>query len=201
MKGKLSSGSSGELKPSPKLKSLYLTYLFAGVFVILLMVLLPLAVFAPAWAVFAAVIFFALPVLAIALIITWWVNLYYPTISYRLDSREMVWKRGVWFRKTGVVPYNRITNVDIDQGPVSRKLGIASIKVQTAGYSSPSARTSEIRIDGMTNFDEIRDVIMTYVRGQKPMAVETYDKDEPADVLGELVKIRKLLEKRGSRKG
>ena len=49
-----------------------------------------------------------------------WAPLYYKSVVYHLNGTEMTWKRGVFFRKTGIVPYNRITNVDIVQGPVMR---------------------------------------------------------------------------------
>ena len=64
-----------------------------------------------------------------------WVGLYYKSMWYELREDEMSWKRGVWFRTTGVVPYNRITNLDVRQGPVMRALGISTLAVQTAGYS------------------------------------------------------------------
>ncbi len=185
-----------EMKPDRALKSLYYTYLFAAALVFFVICFLPVMLFAPLFVVFMLGLFLGIPALVVFVALLIWIPKYYDTIRYRLNSSEIVWKRGVWFRKTGVVPYNRITNVDIDQGPVSRALGIASIKIQTAGYSSPNARTSEIRIDGMRSFEEIRDAIIVYVRGQKPVAVETYQKEEPSDMLTELVKIRKLLEKR-----
>ncbi len=101
----------------------------------------------------------------------------------------------MWFKKTGIVPYNRITNIDITQGPISRKLGIATLKIQTAGYSGQQAR-AEIKMEGIEQFEELREFIMEFVRGKKPVAVETY-KDESIGlkILNELVKIRKLLEK------
>ena len=108
----------------------------------------------------------------------------------------MEWRRGVWFKKTGIVPYNRITNVDIGQGPISRILEIASLKIQTAGYSATGHGTSaEIKIDGVEQFEEIRELIMEYVRGKKPVAVETYEEDINVKILNELVKIRELLKK------
>jgi membrane protein YdbS with pleckstrin-like domain len=64
-----------------------------------------------------------------------WVGLYYKSMWYELREDEMSWKRGVWFRTTGVVPFNRITNIDVRQGPVMRALGISTLSVQTAGYS------------------------------------------------------------------
>ena len=63
-----------------------------------------------------------------------WVRLYYQSMWYELRDDEMSWKRGVWFRRTGIVPYNRITNLDVIQGPVMRRLGISTLSIQTAGY-------------------------------------------------------------------
>lgn len=97
------------------------------------------------------------------------------------------------------MPYNRITNVDVDQGPISRMLGIASIKVQTAGYSAPSrgfGGLAEIRIEGMKWFEELRELIIGFIRGRRPVAVETYkEEDINLKILNELVRIRELLEK------
>ncbi len=115
-----------------------------------------------------------------------------------MTETEITWNRGVWFKIIGVVPYNRITNIDIKQGPISRGLGIASLKIQTAGYSASSASGgfSEIKIDGMKNYSEVRDMILDFVRGKKPEAVETYETLNEEDVKKELVKIRELLEEK-----
>jgi hypothetical protein len=45
---------------------------------------------------------------------------------YEMRDDEMSWKQGVWFRRTGIVPYNRITNLDVIQGTVMRIRGISS---------------------------------------------------------------------------
>ena len=83
------------------------------------------------------------------------------------------------------------------QGPISRMFGIGSLHIQTAGYSGPNARSSEITIDGMRNFEELQDTITGIVRGKKPMAAETFDEKDPnAAILSEVRKIRRLLEKK-----
>jgi len=142
----------------------------------------------------------AIPFLLAFSFAAYWIPKYYETLLYRLTENEMVWRRGVWFRKTGIVPYNRITNIDIEQGPVSRKLGIGSLKIQTAGYSGAGGRTghpAEIRIEGVVHFEELREFIMGFVHGKKPIGPATgiYERAEDM-VLQELVKIRKLLEKK-----
>jgi hypothetical protein len=188
-----------DLRPHAAMKTLF--YLYWSVpFTFGLLLWLLLVSFAPPMvaAIITLVIF--LPGLCALAFAALWIKLYWNTVRYRLDQTEITWWRGVWFRNTGIVPYNRITNVDITQGPVSRALGIASLRIQTAGYSAANMATSEIRIEGLKEFEQMREVIMSRVRGTKPVAVEAFEnpagKDVRDMVLHELVKIRKLLEKR-----
>lgn len=85
---------------------------------------------------------------------------------YELREDEMSWRRGVWFRKTGIVPYNRITNIDIRQGLVTWALGISMLSVQTAGYSGQAV--PEIRIEGIEHAEELRELIRFLVRQPGP---------------------------------
>jgi membrane protein YdbS with pleckstrin-like domain len=126
-----------------------------------------------------------------------WVRLYYQSMWYELRDDEMSWKRGVWFRRTGIVPYNRITNLDVIQGPVMRRVGISTLSIQTAGYSGQAV--PEIRIEGIEHADDLRELIRSLVRqsgmhndgtgGTFPTGVPTDQK-----IIEELVKIRTLLE-------
>jgi membrane protein YdbS with pleckstrin-like domain len=194
MKDKPSLGE--DFRPSMQLRKLYYITI-SVIFIIFIIPGLFIAIVAP-----SIIAILGVPFLLLFGFLFWWTPKYYNTIIYRLTRDEMTWRRGVWFRNTGIVPYNRITNVDIAQGPVSRALGIASLKIQTAGYSAPNTRSSEIRIDGIVKFEEMRELIMDLVRGRKPVAVETYEGAgrEPAGldsrILSELVRIRKALEKK-----
>lgn len=184
-----------EFKPSLSFKKLYYTYLLLVVLIFILPWFIPILIFAP----FIGSLSVLIPLLAILIFIAYWISKYYDTMIYKLTENEIVWRRGVWFKRTGIVPYNRITNVDIIQGPISRMLEIASLKIQTAGYSAPSqgfGSLSEIKIVGMKQFEELRELIMQFVRGKKPVAVETYEgEDINLKILNELVKIRELLKK------
>ena len=180
-----------EFKPAPQFKKLYYIYLMLGVVFGVLTWYIPVLVFAPP----VVTLIISLPILAILIFIAYWIPKYYDTIAYKLTENEIVWRRGVWFKNTGIVPYNRITNIDITQGPISRKLGIATLKIQTAGYSGQKARP-EIKIEGIEQFEELRELIMRFVKGKRPVAVETYEEENvDLKILNELVKIRKLLEK------
>ncbi len=187
-----------EFRPAQQFKSLYYIYLILGTLFGILPWCIPMAYFigqASDNAPFVVTFFFLMPLLSFLIFVAYWIPKYYDTMLYKLTDNEVVWRRGVWFKKTGIVPYNRITNIDIAQGPISRMLGIASLKIQTAGYSAPSGGKAEIRIDGMEQFEELRELIMSFVRGKKPVAVETYEEDVNSKILDELVKIRKSLEK------
>jgi membrane protein YdbS with pleckstrin-like domain len=138
--------------------------------------------------------------LILILIFVAWVRLYYASMWYELKDDEMSWKRGVWFRRTGIVPYNRITNLDVIQGPVMRMLGISTLSIQTAGYSGQAV--PEIRIEGIEHADDLRELIRTLVRqsgvhsdgtGGGPPQI-TLPTDQK--IIEELVKIRILLEQK-----
>ena len=112
----------------------------------------------------------------------------------------MTWKRGVWFRKTGIVPYNRITNVDIVQGPVMRMFGISNLKIETAGGNAGKS-SAEIQLEGIADPEPLRAMIMDFVRGNAPSpaatGVDFGRRSAPADMqalLAEVTAIRKLLE-------
>jgi membrane protein YdbS with pleckstrin-like domain len=105
---------------------------------------------------YVAIAIFGLLVLATGLFFTW-TRLYYESMFYELHTDELRWRRGVWFRTTGIVPYNRITNLDLRQGPVMRRLNISSIAVQTAGYSGQG--TPEIRIEAIEHAEELRELL------------------------------------------
>lgn len=132
-----------------------------------------------------------------------WVRLYYNSIWYELRDDEMSWKRGVWFHTTGIVPYNRITNLDIKQGPVMRWLGISTLSIQTAGYSGQAV--PEIRIEAIEHSEELRELIRSMVSGctavgdgtgtgaHIPKGASTSTHQQ---MLEELKKIRLLLEQK-----
>jgi len=180
-----------EFRPAPQLKKLYWIYFVLAIFLGVLWWCIPVILFAPP----VITVCISLPIVAVLIFTAYWIPKYYDSIVYKLTENEIIWKRGVWFKNTGIVPYNRITNIDITQGPISRKFGIAALKIQTAGYSGQQAR-SEIRINGIEDFEELREVIMGFVKGKKPVAVETYEEENiDSRILNEVVRIRKLLEK------
>jgi membrane protein YdbS with pleckstrin-like domain len=148
--------------------------------------------------------YLTLVIIAIAIVLFYiWARLYYDSMWYELHNDEMRWKRGVIFRRTGIVPYNRVTNIDIKQGPVMRPLSISTVSIQTAGYSGKGV--PEISIEGIVHAEELRELIRTMVRvcsggdGTGSGGAVTPQAMKPADlqqVLDEMRAIRALLEEK-----
>ncbi|NYT11339.1 MAG: PH domain-containing protein [Methanomassiliicoccales archaeon] len=184
-----------EFKPSPRFKSLYFIYLTTIVVVLFLWWQILLIFFVPWWIWLA----FFMPVLVVTLFTAYWIPKFWQSMVYTLSATEINWNRGVWFRKTGIVPYNRITNVDISQGPISRSLRLAHLSVQTAGYSGSSQSgmiRPEIRLEGIEAYESLRDQIMDFVRRKRPEATEThFDEEQNGErIVLEITRIRELLE-------
>jgi len=194
MEKKVEIGS--EFKPAPQFKRLYnyyaiLVFLVSFLWWYILLILLVPNVY--------LVSIFVVALLIYLFIAFTWIPKYYESMFYRLTENEIVWRRGVWFKMTGIVPYNRITNIDIIQGPISRNLKIAALKIQTAGYSGQKA-SAEIKLEGIENHEELRETIMSYVKGRKPVAVETFEEERTeVRILEELTRIRQLLEKQSNK--
>jgi hypothetical protein len=98
------------------------------------------------------------------------------------------------------VPYNRITNIDIRQGPVMRRLEISTISIQTAGYSGQAQ--AEIRIEAIVHAEELRELIRSMVRvtgggdGTGTGRIAAPQMTTDLQILEELKAIRELLERK-----
>ena len=187
-------------KPSPSMKTWLRGVIAFGFASVLLFSYVPVALFSGMPAVFSVVI----PggTLLLLVLFWYWVGLYYESMWYELREDEINWKRGVWFRTTGIVPYNRITNLDVRQGPFMRYLGISNLAIQTAGYSGQAV--PEIRIEAIEHAEELRELLRSMVRNSPahgdgtgsgtPSSISSSPVDQ--QILGELKGIRSLLEKR-----
>lgn len=182
-----------DIRPDPRMKGYYYAIMVLVVLLGFCTWYIPLLVFGEP----SIAALFGIPLILIVIVWGAWIPLYYATVVYRLTNDEITWRRGVWFRRTGIVPYSRITNVDIVQGPVMRRFGISSLKIQTAGYSAQAQ--SELSLEGIEEPEELREVIMGFVRGTKAAGDATGAEAPPATdaaILAELRAIRELLERR-----
>jgi len=65
--------------------------------------------------------------------------------GYALRQRDVVYKSGMLFRSTIIVPFNRVQHCEINQGPIDRYFGLSELSLFTAGGSS-----SDLNIPGLS---------------------------------------------------
>ena len=107
-----------------------------GVFVSALLVVVLVLVFAsgkPAWqnALIVAVWISA------ALVFAWaaqrWPAVEYRFFRYRVGAEGIHIRAGVVWRSVASVPRSRVQHIDVAQGPIERRYGLASLSIYTAG--------------------------------------------------------------------
>lgn len=208
--------NDGEFKPDPTSKAVQYLGLLLFILIAIMSWFIPLMVVAP----LEVIILLAVVLIPIMAMVAMFIPISYRNTSYKLTESEIVWKRGILFKRVAIVPYTKITNVDISQGPLARYFGIATLNIQTAGFHAANTAMPEMRIDGVKEHEQIRETIMGRVHSSRPFSSrpeqnsdfnnsmsagptfgpsrQTQDDHKNVDeqILTELVKIRELLEKR-----
>ena len=196
-----------EIKPDKKLftKQLYVL-LTISFFVLLVAVILqttiPLDpkvsandVAAILWPITFGVIFL-LWLIAVPIIKLWIKNL-----SYYIDEDRITIHKGILSKIKQNVPYRAITDFQLYRSLYDRFLGIASIKIQTAGQS-PTATGFEAKLSGLIDWDDLLEQLRAKVKMLYPQtgisATDSSDiteKEILQNILDELKEIRTTLSK------
>jgi membrane protein YdbS with pleckstrin-like domain len=97
------------------------------------------------------------------------IHLRYDTTWYVLTDRSLRIRRGLWIINEITITFENIQNVTVQQGPLQRWFGIATVEVQTAGggtstHPSQPAVGHRGSIEGIGNATEVRDLILERVR-------------------------------------
>jgi membrane protein YdbS with pleckstrin-like domain len=195
-----------EFGADPELKRLYQVYLAIVILGGFLWWLIPVVsavfLFSPRIGVIVA-LSTLVPLLVATVITLYWIPKFHSSVNYVLENEEIIVTKGVWWKTKSVVPYNRITNVNIYQGPISRSFGLGKLSIQTAGFSGVSSsgqRTAEAEIFGIKSFEGTKDIVMNFVKGMRPQAIEAAAETRPSanlneQILQELRRMRKAVEK------
>ncbi len=112
-------------------------------------------------------------------IIVWVVNYFrYHTMRYRFDREGISMRWGSLFRRETILNYARIQDIHLVSNVVERWLGLARIQVQTASGSA----TAELTIEGLPQFESIRDYLYFRMRGTRDHPQPTAAADVPSAV-------------------
>ena len=200
-------------RPHPDFKKLYYAYLTIGSLIFYFSWAIPLGIhFLTSFPIMTAIeasFFLFLPTLVIMVIIASWIPRFHSSLSYLLTDSDIIVERGVWWKHKSIVPYNRVTNIDVVQGPLSRQYGLGRISIQTAGFSAAGSgggtKTAEAVILGIKNFEEVKDLVVARVKKLRPVAVETGEEPPTFEnagfkILKELERIRHILESQSGKR-
>ncbi len=194
-----------EFGVAPELKKLYLTYLIgliaAGFVWWAIPLVVSLTLFIDPFVGTIVALLTLIPFSIIVAVTLYWIPRFTSSVKYLLEDDRIVIDKGVWWKTKSVVPYNRITNINVYQGPISRRFGLGHLAIQTAGFSGvdrSGIKTAEADIFGIKNFEEIKDVVIDAIKGITPTAVEAGTEEHRnvnEAMLNELQRIRKAVEK------
>lgn len=113
-----------------------------------------------------AVVVIGFPLVVIAIIL-FFARLGFRKKGYAFRTHDAIYKSGIIVESTTIIPFNRVQHVALHQGFISRKLGLATIELFTAGGS-----TSDLQIPGLLLADaqKIKELIAKKIN---PVTTET----------------------------
>lgn len=129
------------------------------------------------------------------------IKLWIKNLSYYIDEDRITIHKGILSKIKQNVPYRAITDFQLHRSLYDRFLGIASIKLQTAGQS-PTATGFEAKLSGLIDWDDLLEQLRVKVKRLYPSPVTPETTKSMANdnvllekILEELKEIREVLEK------
>lgn len=100
----------------------------------------------------------------------------YHTLRYRFGDQALSMRWGILFRREIILNYARIQDIHLTSNIVERWLGLARIMVQTASSNS----AAEITIEGLKQFEAVRDFLYFKMRGVSDNSASTSTASPPS---------------------
>jgi len=80
-----------------------------------------------------------------------WPPIAIRAVRYRYGPGGIEIRRGVWWRRTIMIPAARIQHTDVTQGPLLRRFGLATLTVHTA-----ATKATSVSLPGLAHGDALR---------------------------------------------
>lgn len=106
------------------------------------------------------------------------VFLYWRRFVYRVGENEIRIDSGIFSRTHRSIPFERIHDVEITQGPVARLLGIAKVKFETGGGAGAGDQEGSLQAIALERAQQIRDLIRARRAAAEPTR-ELVEEDRP----------------------
>ena len=126
----------------------------------------------------------------------------YHTMRYRFDAEGIHMRWGILLRREIMLNYSRIQDIQLRSNMIERWLGLARIEIQTASGSAGS----EMVLEGLLNFVEVRDFLYSRMRGAREGTHERGAVSESLagvleEVAAELRALRQAIEQQNASRG
>jgi membrane protein YdbS with pleckstrin-like domain len=98
---------------------------------------------------------------------TWaliWSDLALARYSWEIRDEDVVVQRGVIFRTRTLIPLRRVQDILVRSGPLLRRWGLSSIKLQTAGVGTHAAAWGEGQLPGVLNGEALAAALLERVK-------------------------------------
>ena len=107
----------------------------------------------------------------------------YHTMRYRFDAEGVSMRWGILFRREVLLNYSRIQDIHLQSNLIERWLGLGRVLIQTASGSA----NAEMTIEGLIEFEAVRDFLYAKMRGAKEKGSRTSDQASAASAHGILL--------------
>ena len=101
------------------------------------------------------------------------------TFEFRLEDDQLRVEQGVLNRSSRSIPFDRVTDVDIEQGPLHRLFGLARVRMETGASAASSDSEGLLDTIALDRAQEIRDYIRARRGGPAPAGVEADEQATP----------------------
>ncbi len=109
------------------------------------------------------------------------VNSRYRMAGYALRAQDIMYKSGVFWHSTTIIPYSRIQHVEISQGPVQSAFGLATLRIYTAGGTRSDLTIGGLEREAATEIKEFITRKVAAVRGTDEGQITTPLRSEEKD--------------------
>ena len=145
-----------------------------------------------------------IPLIPIVLLVgAFFIQKYLDNLSCVLTDRTLELKRGILNKTESTIPLEKITDLQMFQGPVMRHFGLHGFKVETAGQTGGVG--SLLAVIGIENAPEFRQAVLTQRDAlhdgpssatSASVTTQHASADELAEIRDAVLRIEKLLEQR-----
>jgi len=129
--------------------------------VLLLVGVVPFLIVVKPVALKQGLLYVPLGIAALALIIAPIVYRQARALALAVREHDLCFRKGLVWRKTAVLPFNRVQHIELSIGPLQRRFGLASLKFFTAGGAG-----ADLTVDGLSRerAESLREYILARTR-------------------------------------